>query len=105
MNWRHLLAAHDAATAEPKRWRKSDLRRPERSAHREARTRIGVLEKTLWRKRRRSSTPREVAAVLLDVLRSQQFAMSTVVWLVPAHRYRQARASLGIACATHHRQR
>jgi transposase-like protein len=29
-NWRHMLAAHDAATAEPKRGRKPDPTRPDR---------------------------------------------------------------------------
>jgi hypothetical protein len=29
-NWRHMLAAHDAATAEPKRGRKPDPTRPEK---------------------------------------------------------------------------
>jgi transposase len=32
-NWRHMLAAHDAATAEPKRGRKPDPTRPDRLSH------------------------------------------------------------------------
>ena len=45
-NWRHLLAAHDAAVAEPKRGRKPDPTRPER-------LRIEKLERELVRSQKR----------------------------------------------------
>jgi transposase len=45
-NWRHLLATHDAAIAEPQRGRKPDAARPER-------LRIEKLERELARSRKR----------------------------------------------------
>jgi transposase-like protein len=45
-NWRHLLAAHDAATGEPKRGRKPDPARPDR-------LRIEKLERELARSHKR----------------------------------------------------
>ena len=45
-NWRHMLATHDVATAEPKRGRKADPARPER-------LRIEKLERELTRSRKR----------------------------------------------------
>ncbi len=45
-HWRHMLATHDAATAEPTRGRKPDAARPER-------LRIEKLERELARSRKR----------------------------------------------------
>ena len=102
-NWRHLLATHDAATAEPKRGRKADAARPQR-------LRIEKLERELARSHKRLAQAEAIIGAKKVVCAAgsaeqRGIAMSVATALSVTVGTTRACAGLGMARATWYRQR